>query len=393
MESRCIVHFDLDTFFVSVEALKDNSLKGKPVAVGGEGDRAIVASCSYEARQFGVHSGMSMKIAKRLCPQLIVRRGDYDSYSKKSAEVTAIIKDQIPIVEKASIDEHYLDLTGFDRYFGSYKYTLELCQRITKETHLPISFGMASNKLVSKVATTVSKPLGRKQVEFGTERKFFSPLTVKRIPGVGNETGTQLALMGIKFIQDVYRLSPELLEATFGKHGLTLWERANAIDHSPVVPYAEQKSMSREVTFTQDTTHLDLLRSHLLQMVAELAFELRASDKMSTCITIKIRYSDFETHTQQRKIKATCFDEDLSAVAWELFGQLYKRRVLIRLIGVKFSYLIAANYQIDLFNDTGTHIALYQRIDKLRSKYGHDAVIKAGALPGIKSVSNRIGGK
>jgi len=381
MESRCIVHFDLDTFFVAVEVLKDSSLKGMPVAVGGEGDRAVVASCSYEARRFGVHSGMAMKVAKRLCPSLIIRRGDYDIYSQKSAEVTAIIKDRVPIVEKASIDEHYLDLTGFDRFFGNYKYTMELCERITKETWLPISFGLSVNKLVSKVATTVNKPLGRKQVEFGTERQFFSPLPVKKIPGVGKETGTLLALMGVKLIQDVYRLSPELLEATFGKNGLVLWDRANAIDDSPVVPYSEQKSISRESTFSQDTTNLELLRSHVMQMVTELAFELRQGEKMTTCVTIKIRYSDFETHTQQRKIRGTAFDEDLAAVAWELFIRLYERRLLIRLIGVKFSYLITANYQIDLFADTGTNIALYQSIDKLRNKYGAGAVIKAAALP------------
>jgi DNA polymerase-4 len=392
MEPRCIVHFDLDTFFVSVETLKDHSLKGKPVAVGGEGDRAVVSSCSYEARQFGLHSGMSMKIARRLCPQLIVRRGDYDSYSEKSAEVTAIIKDQIPVVEKASIDEHYLDLTGFDKYFGSYKYTMELCSRITKETRLPISFGMSVNKLVSKVATTVSKPLGRKQVELGTERRFFSPLPVKKIPGVGRETGTQLALMGIKYIQDVYRLTPELLHAAFGRNGLMLWEKSNAIDHSPVIPYSEQKSMSREATFSQDTTHLDFLRSHILRMVTELATELRATEQMTTCVTVKIRYSDFETHTQQRKIKATSFDEDLSAAAWELFTKLYERRVLIRLIGVKFSQLITASYQIDLFSDTSTHIALYQSIDKLRNRFGHSAVIKAGALPLPRPVHQQIGG-
>lgn len=381
MSNRSIVHFDLDTFFVSVEVLKDSSLKGKPVAVGGEGDRAVVASCSYEARQFGVRSGMAMKIARRLCPHLIVRRGDFDSYSQKSEEVTAIINDSVPVVEKASIDEHYLDLTGFDRFFGAYKYTMELCDRITRETRLPISFGLSMNKLVSKVATTVTKPLGRKQVEYGTERQFFSPLPVKKIPGVGQETGTQLALMGVKLIQDVYKLSPELLEATFGKNGLVLWQRANAIDETPVVPYSESKSISRESTFSQDTTSTEILRSHLLQMVSELAFDLRQSDKMTTCVTIKIRYSDFETHTQQRKIKGTAFDEELAAVAWELFMRLYQRRVLIRLIGVKFSHLITANYQIDLFSDTGSNIALYQSIDKLKNKYGAKAILKAAALP------------
>ncbi|WEA01707.1 DNA polymerase IV [Mucilaginibacter sp. SJ] len=381
METRSIVHFDLDTFFVSVEVLKDSKLKGKPVAVGGEGDRAVVASCSYEARQFGVRSGMAMKIAKRLCPHLVVRRGDYDSYSQKSQEVTAIIKDAVPIVEKASIDEHYLDLTGFDRYFGTYKYTMELCDRITKETWLPISFGLSVNKLVSKVATTVTKPLGRKQVEFGTERQFFSPLPVKKIPGVGQETGTKLALMGVKLIEDVYKLNPPLLEATFGKNGLVLWQRANAIDETPVVPYSESKSISRESTFSQDTTSMELLRGHIMQMVTELAFELRQNDKMATCVTVKIRYSDFETHTQQRKIKGSSFDEDLTGAAWELFQKLYERRVLIRLIGVKFSQLITSNYQIDLFADTGNNIALYQSIDKLKNKYGANAIIKAAALP------------
>lgn len=387
---RSIVHFDLDTFFVSVEVQKDSSLKGRPVAVGGEGDRGVVSSCSYEARKFGVRSGMAMKTARTLCPELIVRRGDYDSYSKRSEEVTAMIREAVPVVEKASIDEHYVDLTGFDRFFGCYKYTMELRNRILKETGLPISFGLSVNKLVSKVATGVGKPLGRIQVETGTERSFFSPLPVGKIPGVGKETASQLAVMGISKIRDVYCLNPQLLQATFGKNGLVLWNRANAIDDSPVVEYSEQKSMSKEETFGQDTTNMEELRSVILSMVTELAYDLRSQGKMTTCVTIKIRYSDFETYTKQARIKGTAFDEDLSEKAWELFTSLYERRMLIRLVGVKFSHLLTANYQIDLFSDTSHRIDLYHTLDHIRNRFGAGAILKARALTGGGEMQNRI---
>ncbi|WP_207421126.1 DNA polymerase IV [Desertivirga brevis] len=379
--NRSIVHFDLDTFFVSVEVLKDSALKGKPVAVGGEGDRGVVASCSYEARKFGVRSGMSMKLARALCPQMITRRGDFDSYARKSEEVTAIIREKVPVVEKASIDEHYLDLTGFDKFFGCYKYTMELRNSILKESGLPISFGLSINKLVSKVATGVGKPLGKIQVETGMERSFFSPLPVKKIPGVGQETSRQLAVMGISKIKDVYLLNPDLLQATFGKNGLVLWNRANAIDDSPVVEYSEQKSMSHEETFSVDTTSMEDLRTSILNMVTRLAFDLRDQGKLTTCVTVKIRYSDFETFTKQGRIKATALDDELAEKAWDLFTSLYERRMLVRLIGVKFSYLVSSGYQIDLFSDNNTQIDLYATLDTIRKRFGSNAVLKARALP------------
>jgi DNA polymerase-4 len=380
MYKRAILHLDLDSFFASVECVKNTSLKGKPLIIGGMSSRGVVASCSYEARNFGVHSAMPMKMALRLCPQAIVLRGDMDGYTKYSQMVTDVISYEAPNYEKSSIDEFYLDISGMDRYFGCYKWANELRAKIIKETGLPISFGLSVNKLVSKVGTTEAKPNGTKEIPSGSERSFLAPLSVAKIPGVGTETYKKLSFMGVRTVRVLSEIPIKMLEREFGKHGRQLWEKANAIDNTPVVPYHEQKSISKERTFTEDTLDLQYIKSLLMDMTDKLAFELRDAQKLTACITVKIRYADFNTYTKQRKICYTAQDNTLVKHVLDLFDQLYQRRQLIRLVGVKFSDLVHGCYQIDLFEDTLEQLSLLTQLDKIRHRFGANVISRASVI-------------
>lgn len=380
MFDRAILHLDLDSFFASVECVKNSALKGKPLIIGGLSSRGVVASCSYEARKFGVHSAMPMKMALRLCPQAIVMRGDMDSYSNYSHMVTEVIQDRAPSYEKASIDEFYLDLTGMDRYFGCFTWSTELRQAIIRETGLPISFGLSVNKLVSKVGTGEAKPNGTKEIPGGMEKGFLAPLPVSKIPGVGTETYKKLSFMGVRTIHTLSEIPMKLLEREFGKWGRQLWEKANAIDSSPVVPYHEQKSMSKERTFTEDTLDLRFIKSLIMDMTDKLAFELRDAKKLTACVTVKIRYADFNTYTKQKRITYTAHNNTLVKHVLDLFEQLYQRRQLIRLVGIKFSDLVHGAYQIDLFEDTLEQLNLLTQLDRIRNRFGADALSRASVL-------------
>ena len=375
---------DLDSFFVSVECLKNSKFVGKPLIIGGTSNRGVVSSCSYEARRFGVHSAMPMKMALRLCPQAIILKGDMDSYSQHSRLVTDVIAEDAPIYEKASIDEFYLDLSGMDRYFGCFKWAKELRQKVIIQTGLPISLGLSVNKLVSKVGTGEAKPNGTKEVPNGQEKAFLSPLSVKKIPGIGKETYKKLSFMGVRQIKTLSEVPPRLLEREFGKHGRKLWEKANAIDRTPIIPYSEQKSMSKERTFTEDSLDLRYMKNMLLKMVDQLAFDLRTSGKLTSCITVKIRYADFNTYTKQRRVAYSANDSVLSRHVFELFDRLNERRQLIRLIGVKYSGLVHGNYQISIFDDTLKAISLMERQDHIRQRFGKDKIMRASYLPNKK---------
>ena len=369
---------DLDTFFVSVERLMDSSLIGKPVIIGGIADRGVVASCSYEARKFGVHSAMPGKFAKQLCPQAVFIRGDMDMYSKYSNIVTDIVKERAPLVEKASVDEHYVDITGMDRFIkSSLLWTHELREHIIKQTGLPISFGLSVNKTVSKVATGEAKPNGEKNVDAGIEKLFLAPLSIKKIPGIGGKTFTLMRNMGIERVGTIQQMPPMLLQRVLGENGPLIWRKANGIDNSPVIPYSEQKSMSSETTFDKDTTDIEMLKRKLIKMVEKLAFELRKSGKVTGCVTLKLRYSDFQTHTFQSHIEYTASDHVLLNKVLELFKKNYSRRVLIRLIGIKFSNLVAGFTQINLYEDTEEMINLYQAMDRIRKRYGFKAIVRS----------------
>lgn len=377
---RSILHMDLDSFFVSVECLRDSRLKGKPLIIGGKSDRGVVASCSYEARKFGVHSAMPIRLAKRLCPQALIISGDMEAYSKYSKDVTSVISEKAPVFEKSSIDEFYLDLTGFDRFFGCFKWSQELKQQILKDIGLPISFGLSVNKMVSKVATSESKPNGQLEVFKGTEKEFLAPLSISKIPMLGEKTQRLLRSMGIERIKTLREIPLEMMEQLLGKNGIVLWKRANAIDESPVVPYSEPKSISTEMTFEQDTIDVKKMQAILLTMTEKLGFKLRHNQQLTACVAVKIRYSNFDTVTKQVMIPYTSSDHVLAEHVQDLFKKLYDRRLLIRLIGVRLSHLVQGNYQINLFEDTQEDIRLYQAIDRMKRKYGATAIVRANGM-------------
>jgi DNA polymerase-4 len=371
---------DLDTFFVSVERLMNGKLEGKPVIIGGMSDRGVVSSCSYEARQFGVHSAMPMKMARSLCSEAIVIRGDMDAYSRNSRMVTDIIAEKAPVYEKASIDEHYLDITGMDRFFGCMQWTHELRQRIIKETGLPISCGLSINKTVSKIATGEAKPNGEIEIPDLQVSNFLSPLSIRKIPMIGNRTFHLLRSMGISTIGTLGQIPMEMMDSLLGKNGIVIWKKANGIDSTPVVQYSERKSIGSERTFQRDTMDVAGLHDLLTSMVEKLAFQLRKEEKLTSCVTVKIRYSNFDTHTLQKRVPYTSFDHVLMPIARELFERLYQRRMLIRLVGVRFSGLIRGVQQLNLFEDTSEMVHLYLAVDKLRKRYGSDSVKRASGI-------------
>ena len=388
MFQRAILHMDLDSFFVSVECLKNSQFLGKPLIIGGTSQRGVVASCSYEARKFGVHSAMPIKMALNLCPDAIILRGDMDSYSEYSKLVTEVIAADAPAYEKASIDEFYLDLTGMDRHFGCFKWSKEMRQRIISETGLPISFGLSINKMVSKVGTGESKPNGAKEIPNGTERAFLNPLSVKKIPGIGKETYKKLSFMGVRKIKVLSELPVKLLEREFGKTGKKLWEKANGIDKSLVIPYSEQKSMSKERTFMEDTLNMQYIKNMILKMVDQLAFELRSKERLTSTVTVKLRHADFNTFTKQRRIPYTANETVLSRHIIELFESLNQRRQLIRLVGIKFSGLVSGNYQISIFDDTTKAISLMEEKDYIRKRFGTDKIMRASYMDQVKNRKN-----
>lgn len=375
---RHITHMDLDTFFVSVEFLRNSKLRGKPVLIGGMSDRGVVASCSYEARKFGIHSGMPMRSALRLCSHAIVIKSDFEAYSKYSKLVTEIIKDKAPLFEKASIDEFYIDLTGMDKFFGCRKFSDDLKKSVLTETGLCISYGLASNKLISKVATNEVKPNGQLEIPFGNEKSFLAPLSIMKIPGIGKETGFKLLKMGVETVKTLSDIPVKMMYNLMGKNGIELHRRANGIDESQVVPFREQQSVSTEETFDSDTIDISYIKKELIRMTEKIAFELRSKNKLTGCVSVKIRYSDFQTEQKQTCIEYTAADQLLIQKVKELFDKLYTRRQLIRLVGVRFTDLIGGTYQINLFSDTQEMIKLCQAIDSVKKEYGERYLISAG---------------
>jgi DNA polymerase-4 len=378
---RSIVHYDLNTFFVSVERLLNSKLKDKPVLVGGISDRGVVASCSYETRTYGIHSGMSMKIARRLCPEAIVVKGDSGKYSEYSHRITEIIKAAMPVVEKASVDEFYLDMTGMDQVFGIYKYATELRDQIIEEVGLPMSMGLSQNKTVSKVATGESKhQRGIKKIESGTEKNFLAPLSVRKLPMAGKETCTILGELGIKTIHTLQQMPQQALEKVLGKNGVTLWTRAQGIDNTPVKQFYERESLSSERTFDRDTIDTHKLNTILSAMATDLAYQLRAGNKVTACISVKIRYSDMQTYSRQQRIPYTSCDHTILQKALEIFNVLFDRRQLIRTVGMKCSHLVNGGHQISLLEDSVELIQLYQQTDYLKKKYKDSRIITRAVI-------------
>ncbi len=370
-QQRYIAHFDLDSFFVSVEVLNNPSLKGKPVIVGGSRERGVVSAASYEARKFGVHSAMPMGKAMQLCPHAVVIKGTYSEYSRYSKMVTDIIALRAPLFQKASVDEFYIDLTGMDAHFDVYQWTIQLREEIIAKTALPISFGLASNKLVAKIATDEAKPNGYLFVQPGSERDFLGALTVNKIPGVGKQTHHQLNAMGIHFIRDILLFSKENLEEKLGKWGCDLWYKAQGISDGEVNNEREAKSISTENTFHEFTDDTNFLIGEIVRMTEKIAHELRHDSKTAGCITVKIRYNNFETVSRQTSIPATFGDDELIPVAKQLFHLLYDNKRLVRLIGVRLSDLTSDAMQGNLFTDADKKKELYKAIDAVKNKWGN----------------------
>lgn len=385
--NRSIAHLDLDTFFVSCERLINPKLIGQPLIVGGSSDRGVVASCSYEARKFGVRSAMPVKYALRLCPQANIVRGDMEFYSQKSHEITSIIEEVSPIVEKASIDEFYLDLTGMDKFFGCYKWISELSHKIMKESGLPISFALSVNKTVSKIGTGEAKPLGKLEIKNSNVQPFLNPLSIQKIPMLGDVTFQLLSRIGIRNIQTLSEMPVEVLQQMIGKNGIEIWKKANGIDNNPVEPYTERKSISTEHTFETDTIDVHLIKSLITGMVEKLSYQLRTEGFLASTIVIKIRYNNFDTETKQIKIPYTSFDHILTKTANELFTKLYTRRMRLRLVGIRFTGLVRGTYQINMFEDTAEMLSLYQTLDKIKNRFGADAVARCSGTIMKKNIT------
>lgn len=377
---RQIVHLDMDTFFVSVERLRDSRLEGQPLLIGGSGDRAVVAACSYEARRFGVHAGMPMRMARKLCPWAVAISGDHDAYSSYSRMVTEIVEEGAPLVEKASIDEFYLDMSGMDRFLGTYRWAGELRRKIIRETGLPVSMGLSVNKMVSKVATSAAKPNGNLQVGQEAVQPFLAPMPVRKIPHLGSAMARQLAFLGVRRILTLREIPRPVLERAFGQHGTFLYQRARGHDDSPVVPHRDQQSISAETTFPEDTIDLGLLHSTLSGMVEKLGFQLRGQGRLCACVTVKLRYANFETVTRQARIPYTANDHLLGEKIRELFNRLFDKRVRVRLVGVRLSELVPGGQQLQLFSSQASQVELYQALDQIRLRHGRGAILRASSM-------------
>lgn len=370
---------DLDTFFVSCERLNHSELNGIPLIIGG-GDRGVVASCSYEARKFGVRSAMPIKMALRLCPDAKIVKGDYENFSKMSHLVTEVIQEKVPLMEKASIDEFYLDLSGMDKFFGCYQWTQEIAESVKKETGLPISFALSNNKTVSKIGTGESKPEGKRQIIESEIKPFLNPLSIKKIPMVGDKTFQLLSRIGVRTIHTLSEMPILVLQQMIGANGTELWKKANGIDENPVVPYSEKKSISSEQTFATDSIDILEIKRLISGMAEKLAYQLRQEKWLTSTVVIKIRYSNFDTETKQHKIAYTSADHTLSRVALELFNKVYTRRMRIRLVGLRFTDLVHGNHQMNLFEDTEEQMSLYQTMDYLKNRFGANALGRASGF-------------
>jgi DNA polymerase IV len=373
---RHIAHFDLDSFFVSVEIRNNPSLKGKPVLVGGY-ERGVVAACNYEARKFGIHSAMPMKKAMQLCPNAIITNASRDQYSKYSRWVTDIIASKVPLFEKASIDEFYIDLTGMDKFFGVSQYAKELRHLITSETGLPISCGLASARFIAKMATNEAKPNGFLEIPHGKEKDFLWPLGIEKINGVGKQTEQLLKSYGIYTIEDLAKTPIEHLEKIAGKWGEALWHKAHGIGSTEITTDCEQKSMSHENTFDTDYTDVDFLHKELVRLTEKTAYSLREDEKLTGCVTIKIRYSDFETTSRQETVDYTALDDVLIAKVKDLFNKSYQKGRPVRLLGVRFSQFIPFTMQMSLFENNVEKLQLYKAVDDIKNQFGSKFISKA----------------
>lgn len=379
MADRTIMHIDLDAFFVSVEQVFQPELKGKPVVVGGRPDRrGVVAAASYEARSFGLHSGMPLATAVRFCPQAIFIEGNYHRYQDASEKFMAILEDFSPFIEPMGIDEAYLDVTGFESLHGTiHNMALNIKQRVKNELGLVASIGIAPCKVVAKVASDYSKPDGLVEVLAGEEATFLAPLPVGDLPGIGKKTEEILKGLGIKTIGALARLPASALKSRFGIYGEMLHSFANGIDDRKVLPPGAAKSISRSTTFPRDTRDTKFLEATLRYLTERVGAELREHGKQAKCIQMKLRYADFTTITRNKSLKqATDADQQIFGIGLELLQPaLMAYKQLVRLIGIGVSNLMEPGKQLAMFDGSVRRLEkLNQAIDRIRLKYGFTAI-------------------
>ena len=380
---QVIAHLDFDAFFAAVEENRDPSLKGKPVIVGG-GERGVVATANYVARQFGVHSAMPLRTARRLCPHGVYLIGHHKLYQEYSRRLMDMLEGYSPLVEQMSLDEAYLDLTGTEKLFGPPTYTARLIQkRVADELQLSISVGLATNKLVAKVASDYRKPGGFTVVPPGKEAAFLAPLPVEKLPGVGPALLEQLRDRGVVTVGDLARVPAYLLRLSFGEWGELLAHRARGDDPRRVSPREEVKSISREHTFEEDVSDVSLLESTLVSLTEDVCRRLRRKRLEARTVTVKIRYSDFVTHTCSHTLSRPLdVDEVFFREVLSLFRQGRRRRYHLRLLGVGVSNLVPRAWQDDLFDQELPLLReLDLKLDAIRNKYGTHAIRRGAALP------------
>ncbi|MDD5509677.1 MAG: DNA polymerase IV [Dehalococcoidales bacterium] len=391
MARRTIIHIDLDSFFVSVEQVLNPELKGKPVVVGGKPDRrGVVATASYEARAFGLHSGMPLATAARLCPEAIFIEGNFTKYREFSRRFMVILNAFSPFIEPMGIDEAYLDVTGFESIHGSIRQMAdEMKQRIQSELGLCASVGIAGCKVVAKVASELSKPDGLIEVAQGEEQGFLAPLPVEKLPGVGKQTVKVIKGLGVHTIGALSRISPRALKSNLGAAGEMLCRYANGIDDRPVLPPGEAKSISRENTFGEDTRDHSYLEATLWAQSEKVGSDLRKKSKQAKCVTLKLRYADFSTITRSRTLREGIdTDRAIFETGLDLLERaLAKERQAVRLIGIGVSNLVELSQQATLFAPSARKLeALNKAIDGIRDRHGFDA-IQTGRAIRLKDIS------
>ncbi len=374
---RIIFHLDLDAFFVSVERIFNPALAGKPVIVGGDPQgRGVVAACSYEARAFGLHSAMPIRIAFKLCPNGIYLHGHYDEYVNYSKAVKNILEKYAPIIQQASIDEFYMDFTGCQAMYGPfYNFALSIQSEIENKLSLPCSIGIGTNKTIAKIASDFKKPKGVTFVEPGDEKDFLSILPVERIPGVGKKTLQYLNNRGIYTVGEIANLPQDFFAAAFGKFGIDLWKKANGMGTEYLTLDHEQKSISKETTFGNDVNSKNLIENIIFEIAGKVCQTLRDNNFHASTVTVKIRHSDFKTYTRSRTIKHTSDDKIIFETALDLFRKSYTRRVSLRLIGIKLTGFSLSSYQENLFDRTeAARKRLIEAVNSIRNKYGYTSI-------------------
>lgn len=383
---RTILHIDMDAFFVSVEQVRDPSLKGKPVIVGGDPDgRGVVAAASYEARKYGIHSAMPVSRAKRLCPHAVFLRGSHGRYSEFSARIFEILDHYSPLVEPMSLDEAYVDLTGCGRLHGPTTETaVRMHDAIKSQVGINASVGMAANKLMAKIASGMAKPNGLLRILPGHEAVFLAPLPIGRIPGIGPKSGEEFKRMGIQTVRDLAALPLELLEEVYGEWGHRLYQKARGVCQSPVLKRDDTRSISRETTLEEDSTDPAFLESTLSWLVEKAASQLREEGLRARCVSLKLRDSNFKTVTRSHTLnEAACEDHVIFDTVVGLFRKLFTRRTRVRLIGVALTSLTSGvPLQMELFEnlDAKQWQKLYQGIDLIRDKYGFRSILRGSSV-------------